>query len=63
MIFAAAFAVIGLTSCKKDWTCECTYSDPTGDIVTTLEINDAKKKDAEAACDALGLLGASCELK
>ena len=40
---------LGLTSCKKDYTCSCTIAGTT----TKSEIKDAKKKDAQDACDAL----------
>jgi len=58
-------AMIALTfaSCSKDYTCTCT--DSAGETnVTTFE--NAKKADAETACDALNALGIltgeSCEL-
>ena len=46
-----SFAVLGFitlasSSCKKDWTCDCTID---GDNLKT-EINDATKSDAEEAC-------------
>ena len=56
-------AFVALTSCKKDYSCECTASGQT----YTLSIQDAKKKDAEAACDTWSALytlgGGTCELK
>lgn len=52
-----------MTSCKKDYSCECT----SGTDTYKLEIQDAKKKDAKAACDTWSALytfgGGSCELK
>lgn len=61
----AGFAMIALTSCKKDYTCECTTTvvglDP---ITQNYELKDAKKKDAEDACDQLGLNAfTTCTLK
>ena len=52
-------------SCKKDRTCECTYTDGTKE---TFPIAKSTKKDAEEACDALGALATAfgsgtCELK
>jgi hypothetical protein len=52
-------------SCKKDRTCECSYSDGTKE---STPIPNSTKKDAEEACDALGALnlafgGGTCELK
>lgn len=69
-----AFAAAGLfltASCKKDWTCNCTYTDPITNqsVSVPSEILDSKKKDAEDACDALTAsisilgTGASCELE
>lgn len=48
LLFAAgAFVASSLTSCEKEYTCNCAWSDGTGEISYTFE---AKKKDAEAAC-------------
>lgn len=49
---AAAVAVISLSSCKKDYTCECDWEYMGQSTTATTEINDAKKKDAEEACDS-----------
>lgn len=73
-----AVAVVGglaaLTSCKKDWTCECTIT-TTGTVNSTTTADtvytDMKKADAQTACDAndasVSILGESitteCELK
>jgi len=58
-----AVCAIALASCKKDYTCSCTILGQTAETV----IPDAKKADAEEACDAssagAALLGGSCELK
>lgn len=46
---AAVLFAFGVTSCKKDYTCECTYlGDP-----EMHELKDFKKKDAEDACDLI----------
>ncbi len=48
LIYAAAFLFVGtiaLSSCKKDWTCDC------GSEEFNYTIKDAKKKDAEAQCE------------
>ena len=60
-----AVVAVSFASCKKDRTCECTYSDGTKE---STPIKNATKKDAEEACDALGALslafgGGTCELK
>lgn len=58
-----AVCAIALASCKKDYTCSCTIAG----VTTDSTIADAKKADAEEACDALNVAaaigGGSCELK
>ncbi len=48
VLFVAIAGVftLGLTSCKKDWTCECQYSGE----VTTYTIKDKKKSEAKSVC-------------
>lgn len=49
------FGVVALTSCKKDWTCECAaniggvtiHSDTLSPV-----LSDLSKKDAQTSCDA-----------
>ena len=67
LLSAAAFALVAstMTSCKKDYSCDCTYT--VGGVTETdkYPIKDAKKKDAEAACDTWSLLHSTdgkCEL-
>ena len=61
--------VVALSSCKKDWTCECTMTDSATSTSTTTSynINDVTKGDAESACTAYeisaGTVTYSCELK
>ena len=66
VIGVAAFAVLGmvaLSSCKKDYTCECTIGGSTSSTV----YEDVKKSDAESSCTALSntaaIIGGSCSLK
>lgn len=47
---------IGASSCKKDWNCVCD-----GDVVAT--IPNAKKADAQDACNVFELGGASCDVE
>ncbi len=68
-LFAAVVFAVGLTSCKKDHTCECTTTDSSNtiaDVTTSVTIN-ATKSDAEDTCTAsettVGTLSTSCELK
>lgn len=67
--YGIAIAVLigasSLTSCKKDYTCECTATDTSVNVSYTAEM---KKKDAESWCDtwnSSGVLipGWKCELK
>jgi hypothetical protein len=65
-LFMGAIA-FGSTSCKKDYTCTCTYDDGNGSTATvTAEYTKVKKKDAEEACDSASSAGGAdykCELK
>ena len=64
-VFAlAAVAVLSLASCKKDYTCECTWNVNDTAMDYSFEIKDAKKADAEEAC-TYNVPGSSvsCELK
>lgn len=71
LLFVFAIAAVGsLASCKKDYTCECTTTDSSGafeTVTTEYDINDAKKSDAEDACDgrnsSVGTLSTTCELQ
>lgn len=65
-IAVVSAALISLSSCKKDYTCECT-STSSESVLSTLQIPDSKKSDAQSACDAweaqYAILGLTCELK
>ena len=64
-----AVCAIALASCKKDYTCECSYTDATDpSFNTTVSYTfEAKKSDAEAVCGnyvaTAGGTGWSCKLK
>lgn len=47
ILAVAALAVFVLASCKKDYTCKCTF---TNGSVLNLEYSKVKKKDAESSC-------------
>lgn len=50
LVLGVAFVVaIGFTSCKKDYTCDCTING----VKSSSTIENAKKGDAEDACTAL----------
>ena len=59
------FIVAG-TSCKKDYTCTCTYDDGNGSTATTTATyHNVKKSDAEEACSqasSAGSVSYSCSL-
>lgn len=70
VIYVGAFLFLGsmaLTSCKKDYTCDCTYKIAGMDAEQSysFDIKDAKKKDAEDACDydLAGTQSMNCDLK
>ena len=67
LLAAGVLMLFAATSCKKDWDCNCTTTDSSGTfpaVSTTIQINDASKKDAEDACAAnettVGTLSTSC---
>lgn len=64
-ILAVVAGAFTMTSCKKDWTCECKTS--TGTISATIPFSKITKKDAKAACDVYNASatasGGSCSLK
>jgi peptidoglycan hydrolase CwlO-like protein len=51
---AAAIAVLSLSSCKKDYVCDCEVS-ALGITVpgSSVNINDARENDAQQECDDL----------
>jgi hypothetical protein len=61
------FFVASLSSCKKDYVCECSITDTAGNAqIITKEYNDVSKKDAKAACESFNVPGATmnwCKLK
>lgn len=59
---AAGLMIAGLSSCKKEYTCECTATvfGITSSASTTIKDT---KKNAEEACDAGDSAVTSCEIK
>ena len=49
-IIAIAFAAISFASCKKDRTCTCTTSGPSGTYTEATTYYDVKKADARENC-------------
>lgn len=62
LVAAVATFAMGLGSCKKEYTCECSYTSG-GQTYTSSSKITATKKDAKAACTASGLAGYSCSIK
>lgn len=59
LLLAIVATAFGLTSCKKDYTCECTILGTTSSVKYT----NVKKADAKKSCEALNQVGVSCSLK
>lgn len=57
-------AMIAATSCKKDYTCECTFD---GGVTSAATYEKVSKSDAEDKCSASNtaaiLVDGKCELK
>jgi hypothetical protein len=51
LLTAAAIATLSLSSCKKDYTCECTTTSPTGTSTNSENTGKMKLSDAKAKCD------------
>ena len=66
VILLAFVAATALTSCKKDWTCECTDN---GTSLGTVTIENKTKATAKTACEGNNVTyqavapGVKCELK
>lgn len=68
LLLGVAFIMaLGFTSCKKDYTCECTFTAPTP--MLTIAIEKSTKNDAKDACASAEVTykaadpGANCTLK
>lgn len=59
-VIAAVLFAFSATSCKKDYTCECT-----GGILgpKNYDLGKNKKDDAETKCDVFKLAHDACSLK
>ena len=49
-MIAIAFAAVSFASCKKDRTCTCTFSGPSGTNTDVTTYYDVKKADARGNC-------------
>jgi hypothetical protein len=63
LVAAVATFALGLGSCKKDYTCNCSYTSGSTTVTSSSTIKNAKKKDAESACTAMQSNGSSCVLQ
>lgn len=64
-LLVAAVACLTLASCKKNYTCECTFTNGGTTTTTSVTIKETKKK-AKEACDqsaTSGGSGYSCAIK
>jgi len=52
LFLGAAVAMLSVTACKKDYTCNCTFDSASGTPDLKIEIKKAKKQDAEDTCQA-----------
>ena len=68
-LLALAALATSLTSCKKDFTCNCTYTDDDGTAVTIpATIEDSRRPEASLTCEAMEITysiwdDAKCKLK
>ncbi len=50
----SSLAILGLSSCKKEWICECTTETPiVGPVVTQNEIDSKMLRNAEKECEKI----------
>jgi hypothetical protein len=54
-------AIIGFSSCNKEYTCACTFTDTTKNFDVKLE--KMRKNDAKTVCDDYSLFVGNCALK
>tara|TARA_B100000676_G_C17595940_1_gene589510 strand:- start:147 stop:368 length:222 start_codon:yes stop_codon:yes gene_type:complete len=65
LLFTGLLFIIGMTSCKKEYTCTCTSSgSETTETFAVMSKKDAKEacKEDEDAWKALGVSDATCEV-
>ncbi|MCH9823096.1 hypothetical protein N8085_01330 [Salibacteraceae bacterium] len=62
MIAAAGLMIAGMTSCKKDYVCECTFTSAFISGSSSETINDTKK-NAEEKCEGYNDTGVTCTIK
>ena len=58
----AGLMIAGMTSCKKDYVCECTFTSAFISGSSSETINDTKK-NAEEKCEGYNDTGVTCTIK
>jgi hypothetical protein len=56
-----AMAVVALSSCNKDYTCECTFPDASKNFEVPLE--KMHKNDAKVVCNDYSQFVGNCSIK
>ncbi|HOZ50730.1 MAG TPA: hypothetical protein PLU17_02660 [Chitinophagaceae bacterium] len=54
-------AIIGFSSCNKDYTCSCTFTDSSKNFDVKLE--KMRKNDAKTVCDDYSVYVGNCVIK
>lgn len=54
---------LGMSSCKKEWTCECTDSSGNTESYSLAYLGKIKKSQAKKVCDAFSYAGYTCKVK
>jgi hypothetical protein len=65
-LLIVALAGLAMTSCKKDYTCECLDNDRNDPQDISYTYKKVKKKDAQKSCDTQNTAAAglwTCKLK
>ncbi|HLP14159.1 MAG TPA: hypothetical protein VK177_19665 [Flavobacteriales bacterium] len=55
LLFGGALLAIALVSCKKDYTCKCTYTSGGVSVDYTVIYKETKKSAAYAVCEGKGI--------
>lgn len=53
LLIATGVAILGLSSCTKDYDCKCETTDPDGEVTTSTTTVKGTKKTSETLCDEL----------
>lgn len=63
ILLLAAFLLLSITtsSCKKDWTCECSTLD--GSDSVSFQLDGFRKNDANSKCREYGNVWGQCEIQ